>query len=123
MPERIKLESVQALIALAIKLVRLLNEIAIQQKHLHNLDAVVLGGQHDRRYVWRELRVVGARRLPERVGVAVEELFVIENPILRMHEYYFGNLRVSHEYGEQQSFTKLRTVRFGQQTLHNLFQF
>ena len=86
MPQRVKLESIAALIALAMELVRLLDAVAVEQQHLHDFDAVVLRGEHDGRDVGGELRVV-VGRLPERVGGAVEELFVVEQLVLRVRQY------------------------------------
>ena len=119
MPQRVKLESIAALIALAMELVRLLDAVAVEQQHLHDFDAVVLRGEHDGRDVGGELRVV-VGRLPERVGGAVEELFVVEQLVLRVRQYWLGYLRVAHVNRQQQCFAKLLAVRLWQQHLHNL---
>ena len=71
------------------------------------------------RYVGTELRVVRARRLPERV-FAVHELLLVKHLVLRMHENGLDNGRVAEEYGEQQNFANLLTVRFAEQDLHDL---
>jgi hypothetical protein len=83
-PQRVELEFVQALGALAVEVVRLGNAIAVDQQDLHDLGAVVLRGEHDRSDVGRELSVVRARRLPERVRVAVEDLLLVQNLVLGM---------------------------------------
>lgn len=122
MPQRVELELVEALGALAVEVVRLGDAVAVEQQHLHDLGAVVLGGEHDGRDVGRELGVVRARPLPERVLVAVEELLLVEDLVLGMLEDRLGDRRVAQVDGEQQRVSDLLAVRLGQQDLHDLHQ-
>lgn len=96
MSQRVKLEPIAALIALTVELVRLLNAIAIQQKHLYNLCAIVLRGKHDGCYVRCKLGIVGAWCLPEGVGGSVQEFLVIEYLVLGVVEDQVGYLGVAH---------------------------
>ena len=119
-PQRVELEAVHALVAFAVEVVRPGDPVAADQQVLDDLDAVVLRGEHERRDVGRELRVIGARRLPERVGVARAKLLVGEHLVLGMTEYGLGYLQVAKIDGEQQRFAYLRTVRLVEQHLHDL---
>ena len=81
-----------------------------------------LPGEDDGRDVGRELGVVGAGRLPEGVGGAVQELLVAEDLVLRVGEDELGDLGVAHVDGEQQGFAQLGAVRLLQQALDYLWQ-
>ena len=120
MSQRVELEAIGALVALAEEVVRLLDAVADHEQVLHDLRAVVLSGEHDGRDVGRELSVVGAGRLPERVGGAVDELLLVEYLVLRMVEYEHGDVGVAHVDGEQQCVAHLARVALGQQQLHAL---
>ena len=95
MSQRVELESIKTLVALAVKVVRLGDAIAVDEQDLNDLGAVVLGGEHERRDVGRELSIVGRGRLPERVRVAVDELLLVEHLVLGMAQYGLGYLRVA----------------------------
>ena len=119
MSQRVELDAIGALVALAVELVRLLDAIAVEQQQLDDLGAVVLRGEYDGRDVGRELRVLRLR-LPERVGRAVDELLLVELAILRMVEYDLGDARVAEEYGEEERLLHLARVALGQEQEHDL---
>ncbi len=120
MPQRVELEAIQALGALAVVVVRLGDVIAVEQEDLDDLGAIVLGGQDERRDVGRELRVVWARRLPERVRVTVDQLLLVDHLVLRVLQYGLGYLCVAHVDREQEGLLYLRAVRFAKQGLNHL---
>lgn len=123
MSQRVELESIEALVAFAVEIVRLGDAIAVDEQDLHDLGAVVLSGEHDGRDVGRELSVVGRGRLPERVRVAVHELLLVEHLVLGMSQDRLGYLCVAQVDGEQEGLFHFRRVRPTQQGLHDLEMF
>ena len=118
--QRVEDDAVDAVVALAAVGVGRGDAVAVEEEELHELAAVVLGGEDERRDVGRELGVVRARRLPERVRVAAHQPPLAHRPVARVPQDRLRDLHVAEVDRQQQRLAHPRAVRLGQQRLHHL---